>query len=140
MFNHIMVGATDVEQAQRFYDAVLGVLGVRPAIRDRNAQGVIRLFYVHPNAIFCVSEPINGEPATTANGGTIGFKCHSAQQVVDFHDMAVASGGTSIEDPPGRRDNIFGGSMHLAYVRDPEGNKLCAIYRLPDGAPAPDRG
>ena len=45
-----------------------------------------------------------------------------------FHDAAVAHGGISIEDPPGLRDSAMG-AMHLAYVRDPDGNKLCAFYR-----------
>ncbi|MCB2032321.1 MAG: VOC family protein, partial [Ottowia sp.] len=66
--------------------------------------------------------------ATFANGGTIGFKCVSAEQVKQFHDTAVAHGGTSIEDPPGLRESTMG-ALHLAYVRDPDGNKLCALYR-----------
>ena len=76
-----------------------------------------------------MTEPINSEPATFANGGTIGFKCNSPEQVREFHDTALAHGGTSIEDPPGLRDGSLG-AMHLAYVRDPDGNKLCAIYRV----------
>jgi len=43
--------------------------------------------------------------------------------------VAVAHGGTSIEDPPGLRDGKLG-AMHLAYVRDPDGNKLCALHRM----------
>nr|WP_206606124.1 VOC family protein [Steroidobacter cummioxidans] len=89
----------------------------------------MRLFYRHNGSTFCISEPINGEKATFANGGTIGFKCNSPEHVREFHDVAVAHGGTSIEDPPGLRDNVLG-PMHLAYVRDPDGNKLCAIYRV----------
>jgi catechol 2,3-dioxygenase-like lactoylglutathione lyase family enzyme len=79
--------------------------------------------------MFCVTEPINGEPATFANGGTIGFKCHSPEQVQAFHDVAVAHGGQSIEAPPGLRQGSLG-PLYLAYVRDPDGNKLCAIYRV----------
>jgi catechol 2,3-dioxygenase-like lactoylglutathione lyase family enzyme len=101
MFNHVMVGSNDIERSKRFYDAVLAVLG-----------------------------SINGEPACHANGGTIGFKCESAEQVKTFHDVAVAHGGQSIEEPPGLRDGSLG-PMHLAYVRDPDGNKLCAVYRMP---------
>ena len=47
-----------------------------------------------------------------------------------FHDVAVAHGGQSIEEPPGLREGALG-AMHLSYVRDPDGNKLCAVYRLP---------
>lgn len=128
MFNHIMVGSNDIERSKRFYDAVLGVLGAKEPIRNVAATGHVRLFYRHEGSTFCVSEPINGEQATFANGGTIGFKCGSAEQVKQFHDVAIAHGGRSIEDPPGLREGSLG-AMHLAYVRDPDGNKLCAIYR-----------
>jgi catechol 2,3-dioxygenase-like lactoylglutathione lyase family enzyme len=128
MFNHIMVGSNDIERSQRFYDAVLGVLGASAPLRNTAASGHTRLFYRHNGSTFCVSEPIDGEAATFANGGTIAFKCSSAEQVKEFHDIAVAHGGKSIEDPPGLRENNLG-AMHLAYVRDPDGNKLCAIFR-----------
>ena len=126
MFNHIMVGTNDIERSKRFYDAVLGA--GEPA-RNKALSGHTRLFYRHDGGTFCVSEPINGEAATFANGGTIGFKCNSPEQVKAFHDTAIAHGGTSIEEPPGLREGSLG-AMHLAYVRDPDGNKLCAIYRV----------
>ncbi|WP_298431293.1 VOC family protein [Ottowia sp.] len=128
MFSHIMIGSNDIERSKRFYDAVLGVLGASEPFRNQNATGQTRLFYRHDGGSFCISEPINGESATFANGGTIGFKCASAEQVKQFHDTAVAHGGASIEDPPGLRESALG-AMHLAYVRDPDGNKLCALFR-----------
>ena len=128
MLNHVMVGSNDIERSKRFYDAVLGTLGAGEPFRNVADSGHTRLFYMHDGSTFCVSEPINGEPASHANGGTIGFKCSSADQVKAFHDTALANGGVSIEDPPGQRNGALG-PMHLAYVRDPDGNKLCAIYR-----------
>jgi catechol 2,3-dioxygenase-like lactoylglutathione lyase family enzyme len=128
MFTHIMVGSNDIERSKRFYDAVLGVLGAKPATINKNATGHTRLFWRHDGNTFCVTEPINGEPATPANGATIGFKCTSEEQARAFHDAAVANGGKSIEDPPGYREGSLG-TMYLAYVRDPDGNKLCALYR-----------
>ncbi|MBA4793081.1 VOC family protein [Phenylobacterium sp.] len=128
MFNHIMVGSNDIERSKRFYDAVLGVLGAGEPIRNEAPTGHMRLFYRHDGSTFCVSEPINDEPATCANGATIGFKCASPEQVKEFHDVAVAHGGVSIEDPPGLRQGGLG-ALHLAYVRDPDGNKLCALHR-----------
>ena len=128
MFSHVMVGSNDIERSKRFYDAVLGVLGVGEPLRDQNATGQNRLFYRHDGGTFCVSEPINGQPATFSNGGTVGFKCSSPDQVQQFHDAAVAQGGTSIEEPPGLREGKLG-LLHLAYVRDPDGNKLCALHR-----------
>ena len=128
MFSHIMLGTNDIERSKRFYDAVLGVLGAGEPIRNQAKTGQARLFYRHDGSTFCVSEPINGEPASFANGGTTGFKCDSPEQVRRFHDTAVAHGGTSIEDAPGLREGSLG-AMYLAYVRDPDGNKLCALHR-----------
>ena len=128
MLNHVMVGSNDIERSKTFYDAVLGVLGAGEPLRHVADSGHTRLFYRHDGSTFCISEPIDGEPATHANGGTIGFKCTSPEQVKEFHDVAVANGGTSIENPPGLRESNMG-AMHLSYVRDPDGNKLCAIHR-----------
>jgi catechol 2,3-dioxygenase-like lactoylglutathione lyase family enzyme len=129
MFNHVMIGSNDIERSKRFYDAVLATLGAGEPLRNQAGSGHIRLFYRHNGNTFCVTEPINGETATFANGGTIGFKCNSPEQVQQFHDTAIAHGGQSIEEPPGLRDGSLG-AMYLAYVRDPDGHKLCAIYRV----------
>jgi catechol 2,3-dioxygenase-like lactoylglutathione lyase family enzyme len=123
-----MIGSNDIERSKRFYDAVLGTLGVGEPFSNTAATGHARLFYRHEGSSFCVTEPINGEAATCANGGTIGFKCNSAEQVQQFHDTALANGGTHSENPPGLREGGMG-ALYLAYVRDPDGNKLCALYR-----------
>lgn len=128
MFSHVMVGSNDIARSKRFYDAVLAVLGAGEPVRNEAPTGHVRLFYRHAGGSFGVTEPIDGEAATPANGGTIGFKCASPEQVKQFHDVAVAHGGVSIEDPPGLREGKLG-ALHLAYVRDPDGNKLCAVYR-----------
>lgn len=130
MFNHVMIGSNDIERSRGFYDAVLATLGYSgEPMRNVAASGHVRLFYRHNGGTLCISEPINDEPASFANGGTIGFKCDSPEQVARFHDVAVASGGQSIEDPPGPRDGGAMGTVHLSYVRDPDGNKLCALHR-----------
>lgn len=128
MLNHVMVGSNDIERSKQFYDAVLGILGAGEPLRNKAGSGHTRLFYRHEGSTFCITEPINGEEASAANGGTIGFKCKSPEQVREFHDTAIAHGGQSIEDAPGLRTGTLG-AMHLAYVRDPDGNKLCAIHR-----------
>lgn len=129
MFNHIMIGSNDIERSKRFYDAVLGVIGAGEPVRNESASGHVRLFYRHDGNTFAVTQPINGEAATGANGGTIGFKCDSPEQVKEFYDVAVAHGGTPIEDPPGLRQGSVG-AMYLSYVLDPDGNKLCGLYRV----------
>jgi catechol 2,3-dioxygenase-like lactoylglutathione lyase family enzyme len=124
MFSHIMIGTNDLVKAKAFYDALLGTLGVPPAKVDRH-----RIFYRTPTGVFSVSEPIDGKPATAANGGTIGFACSSAQQADAWHATGIANGATSCEDPPGVRE-IPTGKFYVAYLRDLDGNKLCALYRM----------
>ena len=124
MFSHIMIGTNDLDKARTFYDAVLGSLGVAPARVDGN-----RIFYMTPTGVLAVTKPINGQPATAANGGTIGFACSSPAQADAWHAAGVASGGTTCEDPPGVREGGLG-KMYLAYLRDPDGNKLCGLHRM----------
>ncbi|MGC2779658.1 MAG: VOC family protein [Bradyrhizobium sp.] len=124
MFSHIMVGTNDLDKAKAFYDKLLGTLGVRPAKVDGH-----RIFYFTPTGIFSVSTPINGQPATPANGGTIGFACSSAEQADAWHAAGLEAGGTTCENPPGVREGSAG-RLYLAYLRDLDGNKLCAMHRL----------
>ena len=123
-----MIGTNDFERSRRFYDAVLGTLGAGAPFPNQAPSGHMRLFYRHNGGSFCITEPIDGAEATCANGATIGFKCDSPEQVLAFHDAAVAHGGTSIEQPPGLRESSLG-ALYLAYVRDPDGHKLCALHR-----------
>ena len=124
MFSHIMVGTNDLDRAKTFYDALLGALGVPPARVDGH-----RIFYMTPKGVFAVSKPIDGEPATHANGGTTGFTAESPEAADAWHATGIANGGTTCEDPPGVRDGAMG-KMYLAYLRDPDGNKLCAFHRM----------
>jgi catechol 2,3-dioxygenase-like lactoylglutathione lyase family enzyme len=128
MFSHVMLGTNDIERARRFYDAVFKLLGAGDAVENTNRTGQRRLFYRHEGATFCLSEPLDGQPASVGNGSTLGFKCDSAELVSQFQDVAVAAGGSSNEEPPGPRAGPSG-VLHLAYVRDPDGHKLCALHR-----------
>lgn len=125
MFSHVMLGADDIDAAKIFYDATLGALGAKPAIIDDKG----RLIYMHGGGIFIVTKPIDGAPASCANGGTIGFACANPEQADAWHAAGIAAGGTAIEDPPGIRTGGMG-SLYLAYLRDPSGNKLCALHRV----------
>lgn len=128
MLNHVMIGSSDIEKTKNFYSPVLGVLGAGEPMEHVNETGQTRLFYIHDGSTFSISEPINGEPVSIANGSTIGFVCDSPEQVKAFHDTAVANGGISVEDPPGPRDGTMG-TMHLCYFLDPDGHKICGIHR-----------
>lgn len=124
MFSHIMVGANDIAASKKFYDAVLGAIGVSPGNLDDKG----RVFYITPTGVFAVTKPINGSPASAANGATVGFAVDSPAKANAWHAAGVANGGTTCEDPPGWRDGSVG-KLYLAYLRDPDGNKLCALYR-----------
>jgi|ERR1700710_1477069 len=124
MFSHIMVGTNDLDKSKAFYDPLMATLGAGPAVVDGH-----RMFYLTPTGVFSVSKPIDGKPASCANGATIGFACASTEQADAWHAAGVAHGGTSIEDPPGVRAGGMG-KMYLAYLRDPDGNKLCALHRM----------
>jgi catechol 2,3-dioxygenase-like lactoylglutathione lyase family enzyme len=124
MFSHIMIGTNDLEKAKSFYDALLGTLGVPPGKVDRH-----RVFYRTSTGIFSVSKPIDGKPATPANGGTIGFAASTAELADAWHATGIANGATTCEDPPGVREGPAG-KLYLAYLRDPDGNKICALHRI----------
>lgn len=120
MFSHVMVGSNDVDRSKKFYDKLFEKSG------HQDDKG--RLAYRRNGAVFMVSKPIDGQPACHANGGTIGFNCDSPEEVDAFYQRGIEAGGTPIEDPPGYRQNAFG-KLYLAYLRDPDGNKLCALHR-----------
>jgi len=122
MFSHVMVGSNDMERSKRFYDGLFG--------KEAYVQPNGRLVYRRDGAVFMVTKPIDGEPAHHANGGTIGFNFESPEEVDAWHRAGVAAGGTSIEDPPGYRTGVSG-KLYLAYLRDPDGNKLCGLHRPP---------
>lgn len=124
MFTHVVVGSNDLGKSQAFYDALFTAIGGNPGMN----MGT-RIAYAHNGANFMVTTPINGEAATFANGGTIGFQMASAEQADAWHAAGVANGGKSCEEAPGPRDLGFA-KLHLAYLRDPDGNKLCAMYPL----------
>ncbi len=124
MFSHVMIGANDLEASRKFYDAVLGTLNLSPGVANNDN----RYFYRSPKGSFSITKPLDGQAATHANGGTIGFLAETPEQVQAFHAAGIANGGTTCEEPPGPREGPFG-ALYLAYLRDPSGNKICALHR-----------
>lgn len=125
MFSHIMLGANDMAASKTFYDAILGALGHEPGVIDDKG----RCFWFTKGGIFAITPPINGEPACNGNGSTIGFAASSPEAADAWHKAGLENGGTACEDPPGVREGGIG-KLYLAYLRDPAGNKLCALHRL----------
>lgn len=125
MFTHVAVGTNDLQQSKKFYDSVLGSLGYGPGL-PREAGGYV---YTGGGCFFIISPPLDGNSATPANGGTVSFACQSPEQVERWHAAGIANGGRSVEAAPGVRNTQFG-DLYLAYMRDPDGNKLCALHSL----------
>ena len=123
MFSHIMVGANNIEESKAFYDAVLGAIGYKPGVIDPKG----RCFYLTSSGIFSISIPIDGEPASPGNGSTVAFNVESTEAGDAWHAAGIANGGITCEDPPGIREEM---NIYLAYMRDPAGNKLCALLRM----------
>ena len=129
MYSHMMVGSNDIDRSKKFYDALFAATGGKEGMVDPKG----RLVYMEDGGIFIVTPPIDGTPATHGNGCTIGFTVSGPEQAHAWHEAGVAAGGTAIEDPPGKRSG-GGMNLYLAYLRDPDGNKLCALHRLPADA------
>lgn len=125
MFSHVMLGANNLEASKTFYDAILGELGYSQGVKDPKG----RYFYVSKTGMFILTTPINGEEAYHGNGSTIGFAANSVEEVDAWHATGIKNGGMTCEEPPGIRE---GGpiKLYLAYLRDPSGNKICALYRV----------
>lgn len=125
MFTHIALGSSDMARSKLFYDAVFAELGLGEGV----PFGPARLIYASQKGSLLIGTPINGEPASVGNGSTIGLAAQSQEQVDAVHAAGVANGGVSCEDPPGLR-NAGDMKLYLAYLRDPDGNKLCINHML----------
>ena len=125
MFSHVVLGANDLEKSKLFYDALIGATGGQPGMPIPTD----RIMYTHNGGMLLITKPINGEAACHANGGTIGFTMASSEETDAWHAAGIAAGGTSCEDAPGVRE-MGPTKMYLAYLRDPDGNKLCGMHLL----------
>lgn len=123
IFTHVVIGSNDLERSRAFYDKALAPLGIKRVMNLDTAS----LWGVE-GPEFMVTKPGNGQPATYANGGTISFAAPSRAAVHQFHEMALAQGARD-EGAPGPR--AFTPTAYAAYVRDPDGNKICAYCFAP---------
>ena len=113
-----------MQASKKFYDAILGALGHEPGVMDDKG----RCFYYTKTGVFALSVPINGEAACNGNGSTIGFAAKTPELADAWHAAGLENGGVTCEDPPGIREGN-GVRLYIAYLRDPAGNKVCAMYR-----------
>lgn len=125
MYSHVTVGTDDIERAGRFYDAVLAPLGIERHKSFRVALGYAPKGFSGVNAPFWVLRPYDRKAANAGNGPMAAFAAQTRAAVDAFHAAAIAQGGTD-EGAPGIR-NHYHPNYYGAYVRDPDGNKLCAV-------------
>jgi len=125
VFSHIALGVNDMAASRAFYDATLGALGHTAGVMDDSG----RCYYRTATGVFLLTPPLDGGAASGGNGSTIGFSAPSPEAAEAWHAAGLAHGGTSCEDPPGVREGQAG-RRYLAYLRDPAGNKICALCRL----------
>ncbi len=125
MFSHTTLGTDNLDRSLRFYDAVMKSLRHDRFFRDATAVG-----YGDPDGDqFWLVVPVDGKRATVGNGTTIGLLAPDRAIVRSAHGAALKKGGSD-EGAPGLRDyhkNFYG-----AYVRDPDGNKLCVVCHNPE--------
>ena len=126
MFSHVMIGSNDLDRSKKFYDALFTAIGGREGRVDPKG----RIMYLKDGGIFIITKPIDGQPATHGNGCTLGFAVTGPEQAHAWHEAGITAGGTPIEDDPGIRSGA-GVELYLAYLRDPDGNKICAMHRIP---------
>ena len=126
MYTHVMVGTNNKDSARAFYDATFACLGISGQESPNGA------FYGSPETgMFGVATPRDGEPATHANGGTIGFQAADQASIDKWHATGLANGGSD-EGAPGRRD-MPNQPIYGAYLRDPDGNKIsCFTINVED--------
>jgi catechol 2,3-dioxygenase-like lactoylglutathione lyase family enzyme len=127
MFRTLVLGSNDIARSKAFYNATMGILGCPPA--EPNWRSA--LAYRKGGSALLITQPLDGKPATSANGLTVNLEMESEDQVRAWHAAGLAHGGTAIEDPPGIRNYPSGNRLYSAYLRDPDGHKFCASYMLP---------
>ncbi|QZH75396.1 MAG: VOC family protein [Erythrobacter sp.] len=120
MLNHVFLGTNDVDKSRAFYNATMGAIGVAPVGEYPHLT-----IYANQDGAVAVGKPANGEAANPSNGATLGLKAANYAEVDAWHAAGVANGGTC-DGPPGIRPNSPG-QMYGAYLRDPDGNKVCAF-------------
>ena len=126
MFSHVTVGTRDIEAAIAFYDRLLAPLGLSRSGADVG-EGWACWHRPGELAEFLVMRPIDGKAATVGNGTTVAFFAPDRPTVDAVYAAGLATGGTD-EGPPGPRPQ-YTGNYYGAYLRDPDGNKLCICHR-----------
>lgn len=127
MIDHISVYVSDLDKSRRFYGAALPPLGYRPLMEaPKEFTGGSRYFGWEDAAEtdFYINEGPRNEPRLH-----IAFRAESRKQVADFHQAALAAGGTD-NGAPGLRPE-YHGDYYGAFVLDPDGHNVEAVCHTP---------
>ena len=123
MLGHLSFGVADLARAIRFYDAVLAPLGyVRVLTIERQAG------YGVPGGGDRLALKLQSGPVVPPGPGFHLALVASSREAVDrFHSEALRAGGSD-EGAPGPRPH-YGPTYYAAFVRDPDGHKLEAVFQ-----------
>lgn len=120
MIDHVSVPVRDLEAATRFYEAVLGSLGI---LKLEARPATVGFGKKYPE--FWIN--LRSEtPALPENfGGHVCFRARSTELVDAFHAAALNAGGSS-DGAPGLRPQ-HGEGYYAAFIRDLDGNHIEAV-------------
>jgi catechol 2,3-dioxygenase-like lactoylglutathione lyase family enzyme len=130
--DHVAIRVSDLARSRAFYTAALAPLGLEVLYEiDRERNGGPGVAFGRPGADdFALHEPID-DPGrdTVTTGAHLAFSAGSAEAVAAFHEAAVAHGGRSIGEPGPRSE--YSAGYHGAFVLDPDGNNVEAVWHAP---------
>ncbi len=121
IISHVSIGVSDLDRSLAFYDAVLATLGGK---RQFEHEGAVAYGKMFPE--FWVQTPFSGGAPSVGEGTHFAFMAASKAQVDAFFDAALAAGAES-DGAPGPRP-AYGEPYYGAFVRDPDGHKIEAVY------------
>lgn len=135
MFSHVFTSVTDFDKAFAFYSALMHLLGNELKFVDRDKPWAGWHTGQGSRPLFVISHPYDGQPHEAGNGHMLAFNVKDRLGVAQAYRSALALGGTC-EGPPGLRPQ-YHAAYFGAYVRDPDGNKLCFVCHAPETASSP---
>lgn len=129
MLSHVFIGITDFDRALAFYQPIMDALKLQMKFCDPDKPWAAWMSKDAPRPLFVIGTAFDEQPATPGNGQMIALLASSREIVNCCHALAMAHGG-SCEGPPGLRPH-YHPDYFGAYMRDPDGNKLCVCCHEP---------
>jgi predicted lactoylglutathione lyase len=121
MISYITLGVSNLANAKSFYNQLLGELGGKTLLEmDR----IVFFGQSMSKPMLAVCIPFNQDKAHPGNGNMVSFSPGSKQAAEALYHKAISLGVTCDGAPGQRIDKMFYG----AYVKDPDGNKLCFCH------------